>query len=154
MFSIKLIKQIIRVLSPTVPEHPWIILRMTDSVWDFYVSLKQSVSQSYGFSSSCVQMWELDHKEGWAPKNLCFRTVVLKDHSWGTLESPLDCKEIKPVHPKENQPWIFIGKTDAEAEAAVLWSPDAKSQFIGKDPDAGKDWWQKEKGAVDNEKVR
>ena len=95
-------------------------------------------------------MWELDYKEGWVLKNWCFWTVVLEK----TLESPLDCKEIKPVHPKGNQPWIFIGKTDAEAEAAVLWSPDAKSQFIGKDPDAGKNWWQKEKGAVENEKVR
>ena len=97
-------------------------------------------SQSYGFSSSHVQMLELDHKEGWAPKNWCFQTVVLEK----TLESPLDCKEIQPVHPKGNQSWIIIGRTDAEAP--VLWPPDAKSWLIGKDPDAGKDWRWEEKG--------
>ena len=85
-------------------------------------------------------MWELDHKEGWAPKNWCFWTVVLEK----TLGSSLDCKEIKPVNPKGNQPWILIGKTDAEAEAPVLGPPDVKSQLIGKDPDAGKDWRQQE----------
>ena len=88
-------------------------------------------------------MWELDHKEGRAPKNWYFQTVVLEK----SLETPLDCKEIKPVHPKGNQPWIFIGRTDAEAEAPILWPPDAKSWLIGKDPDAGKDWrrrgWQR-----------
>ena len=89
-------------------------------------------SQSYHFSSSHECMWELDHKEGWEPKN-CFQTVVFEK----TLESPLECKEIKPVNPKENQPLIFIGRTDAEAEAAILWPPDAKSWLIGKDPDAG-----------------
>ena len=88
-----------------------------------------------------------DHKEGWALKNWCFWTVVLKT----TLESPLDNKEIKPVNPKENQSWIFIGKTDAEAEA---WPPDVKSQLIGKDPDAGKGWRQKEKGVAEDEMVR
>ena len=87
-------------------------------------------------------MWELAHKEGWVPKNWCFWTVVLEK----TLESPLDSKEIQPVHPKGNQPWIFIGRTDAEAEAPVLWPPDAKSWLIGKDSDAGKDWRQEEKG--------
>ena len=92
-------------------------------------------SQSYGFSDSQVQMQELDRKEGWAPKNWCFQIVVLK-----TLESPLDCKEIKPVNPKGNQLWIFIGRTDAEAEAPILWPPDVKSWLIGKDPNAGKDW--------------
>ena len=85
-------------------------------------------------------MWELDHKEGWAPKNWCFQTVVLEK----TLESPLDCK-IKPVNPKGNQSWIFIGRTDAETEAPILWPPNAKSQLIGKDPDAGKDWRQEVK---------
>ena len=89
-------------------------------------------SQSYGFSSSHVWMWELDHKEGWALKNWCFWTVVLEK----TLESPLDSK-IKPVNPKGNQPWIFIGRTDAEAP--IIWPPDAKSRLTGKDPDAGKD---------------
>ena len=86
-------------------------------------------------------MLELDHKEGWEPKNWCFWTVVLEK----TLESPLDSKEIKPVNPKGNQPWTFIGKTDAEAEAPIIWPPDAKSQLIGKDPDGGKDWEQAEK---------
>ena len=86
-------------------------------------------------------MWELNHKEGWAPKNWCFWTVLLEK----TPESPLDCKEIKPVDPKESQPWIFIGRTEAEAEAPILWPPDAKSWLVGKDPDARKDWRQ-EKG--------
>ena len=86
-------------------------------------------------------MRELDHKAGWALKNWCFQTVVLEK----TLESPLDCKEIKPVNPKGNQFWIFIGRTDAEAEAPILWPPDAKNQLIGKDPDTGKDWGQKER---------
>ena len=93
-------------------------------------------SQSCGFSSSHVRMWELDHKEGRALKNWCFWTGVLEK----TLESPLDSKESKPVHPKGNQPWIFIGRTDAEAEAPILWPPDVKSWLTGKDPDAGKDW--------------
>ena len=95
-------------------------------------------------------MWELDHKEGWAPENWCFRTVVLEK----TLESSLDCKEIKPVSSKGNQPWTFTGRTDAEAEAPILWSPDAERQHFGKDPDAGKDWRQKEKGAAEDEMVR
>ena len=96
-----------------------------------------------------VWMWELDHKENWVSKNLCFWTMVLEK----TLESPLDCKEIKPVHPKGNQSWIFIGSTDAEAETPILWPPDAKSQLIGKDPEAGKDWRQEEKGMPEDEMV-
>ena len=108
---------------------------------------KGSFSQSYGFSSRHVRMWELDHKGVWAPKNWCFWTVVLEK----TLESPLDCKEIKPVHPKGNQPWTFIGRTDAEAEASKLWPPDAKNGLIGKDPDAGKDWGQEEKGKTEDD---
>ena len=92
-----------------------------------------------------VWMWELDHKESWVPKNWCFWTVVLEK----TLESPLDCKEIQPVHPKGNQSWIFTGRTDAEAEAAILQPPDAKSWLTGKDPDAGKDWRQEEKGTTE-----
>ena len=91
-------------------------------------------SQSYGFSSSHVWMWELDYKEGWVPKNWCFLTVVLEN----TFQSPLDCKEIQPVHPKGNQSWIFIRGTGAEAETPILWPPDAKSWLIWKDPDAGK----------------
>ena len=98
--------------------------------------------QSYGFSSSCVGIWELERKESWALKNWCLQIVQEK-----TLESPLDCKEIKPTNPKGNQLWMFIGRT--EAEAPILWLPDVKSQLIGKDPDAGKDWRQKEKGAED-----
>ena len=91
-------------------------------------------SQSYGFSSSHVWMWELDHEEDWVLKNWCFWTVVLEK----ILESPLDCKDIKPVNPKGHQPWIFIGRTDAEAAAPIFWPPDVKSQLIGKDPDAGR----------------
>ena len=106
--------------------------------------------QSYGFSSSHAWMWELNHKEGWAPKNWCFWTVVLEK----TVEGPLDNKEIKPINPKGNQPWIFIGRTDAEAEGWILWPPDVKSWLIRKDPDAGKDWRQKEKGAAEDEMVR
>ena len=102
---------------------------------------KGPYSQSYGFSSSHVEMWELDHNN-WALKNWYSWTVVLKK----TLESPLDCKEIKPVSPKGNQPWIFIGRTAAEAEAPILWPPDANSWLPGEDSDAGKDWRQKEKG--------
>ena len=89
-------------------------------------------------------MWELDYKESWVLKIWCFWTVVLKK----TLESPLDCKEIQPVHPKGNQSWIFIGRTDAEVETPILWPPDAKSWHIGKDPDAGKDWRREEKGTT------
>ena len=108
---------------------------------DITLPTKVLSSQSYGFSSSRVWIWELDHEEIWAPKNWCFWTVVLEK----TFESPLDCKEIQPVNPKGNQPWISFGRTVAEAEAPILWQPDAKSQLIGKDPDAGKDWRQ-EKG--------
>ena len=104
-------------------------------------------SQSYGFSSSHVWMWELDHKEGWVPKNWCFCTVVLEK----TLESPSDCKEIKPINPKENQPWIYMGKTGAEM--LVLWPPDGKNQLIGKYPNAGQDWRQEEKGTTEDEMV-
>ena len=106
-------------------------------------------NQRYGFSSSNVQMWELDHKESWMPENWCFWTVVLEK----TLKSPLDCKEIKPVYPKGNQSWIFIGRTDVAAEAPILWPPDVKSQPIRKDPDAGKDWRQEEKGTTEDKMV-
>ena len=94
-------------------------------------------------------MWELGHKENWVPKNWSFWTVVLEK----TLESPLDSREIQPVNPKENQSWIFIGRTDAEAEAPILWPPDVKSRLIGKDPDAEKDGGQKEKGTSEDEMV-
>ena len=94
-------------------------------------------------------MWDLDHKESWAPKNWLFWTVVLEK----TLESPLDCKGIKPVHPKGDQSWIFIGRIDAEAEVPILWPPDVKNWLIWKDPDAGKDWRQEEKGTSEDEMV-
>ena len=110
---------------------------------------KGPYSQSYGFSSSYVQVWELDHIEGWVPRNWCIWTVVLGK----TLESPLDSKEIEPVNPKGNQSWIFTGNTDAEAEAPILWWPDGKSRFIEKDPDAGKDWGQAETGMTEDEMV-
>ena len=113
-----------------------------------YFANKGLYSQSYGFSSSHLWMWDLDHKEGWAPKNWCFWTVMLEK----TLESPLDCKEIQLVNPKGNQTWISIGRTDAEAEIPILWPPDAKSQLIRKDFDAGKDWRQ-EKGTTEDETV-
>ena len=106
-------------------------------------------SQGYGFSSGHVRMRELDCKESWAPKHWSFWTVVLEK----TLESPLDCKEIQPVHPKGNQSWMFIGRTDIEAETSILWPPDAKSWLIWKDPDAGKDWRQEEKGKTEDEMV-
>ena len=105
-------------------------------------------SQSYGFYSNHVLMREMDHKEGWAPKNWCFWIVVLEK----TLEGPLEHKKIKPVNPKGDPPWIFIGRTDAKA--AILWPPDAKSWLTGKDADAGKDWGQEEKGVTENEMVR
>ena len=106
-------------------------------------------SQGYGFSSGHVWLWELDCEESWAPKNWCFWTVVLEK----TLESPLDCKEIQPVHPKGDQSWVFIGRTDVEAITSVLWPPDAKSWLIWKDPDDGKDWGQEEKGMTEDEMV-
>ena len=114
-----------------------------------YFADKGLSSQGYGFSSSHVWISELDHKETWAPKNWCFWTVVLEK----TLQSPLDSKEIKPVNCKGNQSWIFIGRTDAEAEALILWPPDVKNWLIGKDPDPGKDWRQEGEGMMEDEMV-
>ena len=111
-----------------------------------YFANKGPSSQSYIFSNSHVWMWELNHKESWMLKNWCFCTVVLK-----TLESPLDCREIKPANPRGNQSWIFIGRTDAEAQ--ILFPPDGKNWLIGKDPDAGKDWRREEKGMTEDEMV-
>ena len=109
--------------------------------------MNKDISQGYGFSSGHVWMWEVDCEESWALKNWCFSTVV----SEKTLESPLDCKEIQPVHPKGDQSWVFIGRTDAEAEAPILWPPHAKSWLIEKDSDAGRDWGQEEKGTTEDE---
>ena len=115
---------------------------------DIVLLTKVLISQNYGFSSSHVQMWELDHKESSVSKNWCFWTVVLEK----TLESPLDYEDIKLVNLKGNQFQIFIGRTDAEAP--ILWLPDAKSWLFGKDPDARKDWGQEEKGAAEDEMLR
>ena len=103
--------------------------------------------QGYGFSSGHVWMWELDWEESWVPKNWCFWTVVLEK----TLESPLDCKKIQPVHPKGDQSWVFIGRTDAEAETLILWPPQVKSWLIVKDLDAGRNWGQEKKGTTEDE---
>ena len=114
---------------------------------DITLSTKVCSSQSLGFSSGHICMWELDYKESWVPKNWCFWTVVLEK----TLESPLNSKEIQPVHPKGTQSWIYIGRTDAEPETPILWPPDVKNWLTGKDPDAGKDWGQEEKGTTEDE---
>ena len=121
---------------------------LEEKLWPTYHIKNQShcrtglSRQTYGFPSSHVWIWELDYKESWVLKNWCFWTVVLEK----TLESPLDCKEIKPVNPIGNKSWMFIGRTDAEAETPILWPPDAKNWLIGKDPDARKDWRQEERG--------
>ena len=114
-----------------------------------YFANKGPSSQGYGFSSGHVWMWKLDYKESWALKNGCFWTVMLEK----TLESPLDCKEIQPVHPEGDQSWVFIGRTDVEAETPIIWPPDAESWLIWKDPDAWKDWGQEEKGTTEDEMV-
>ena len=112
-----------------------------------YFANKGPPIKSYDFSSSHVWMWELDYKESWAPKNWCSWTVVWEK----TLESPLDCKEIQPFHPKGNQSWMFFGRTDVKAESPVLWPPEVKNWLIWKDPDAGKDGRQEEKGKTEDE---
>ena len=114
-----------------------------------YFANKGQCSQGYGFSSSHVWMWELEYKESWAQKSWCFWTLVLEK----TPESALDSKEIKPVNPKGNQSWAFTGRTDAEAEAPILWPPDAKKWLVWKDPYAGKDWRWEEKGTTEDEMV-
>ena len=110
--------------------------------------LREHASHVYNPNAIIVRIWELDHKDGWSLKNWCFWTVVLEE----TLQSPVDCKEIQPVHPKGNQSWIFIGGTDVEVP--ILWSPDVKRQLIGKDPDAGEIWEQEEKGVTEDEVIR
>ena len=115
-----------------------------------YFADKGLSNQSHAFSSSHVLMWELDYKENWVPKNWCFWTVVLEK----TFEISLNSKEIKPVNPKENQSWIFIGRTEAEANTLILWPPDVVNWLLGKDPDAGKDWKQEKMGMTENEMIR
>ena len=114
-----------------------------------YCTNKGPSSQSYGFSSGHVWRWELDYKEGWAPKNWYFWIAVLEK----VLKSPLDCKEIQPVNPKGSQSWMFFGRTDAEAETPLLCPPDAKNWLTGKDPDVGENWRQEEKGTTEDEMV-
>ena len=116
---------------------------------DITLSTKVHLVKAMVFPSSHVWMWEFNYKESWAQKNRCFWTVVLEK----TLESPLDCKESQPVHPKGNQSWMFIGRTDVEAETLILWPPDAERGLIWKDPDAGKDWRWEEKGMTEEEMV-
>ena len=130
-------------------------IRRTDMLYivlntwgDITLPTKFHLVKAMVFFSSHVWMWELDYKESWAPTNWCFWTVVLEK----ALESPLDCKEIQPVHHKGNQSWIFIGRTDAEAETPILWPPDEKNWLIWKDPDAGKDW-RREKRTTEDEAV-
>ena len=117
-----------------------------------YFADKGPSSQNYGFSSSHVRIWELDYKESWVLKNWCFWTVVL-EKTLQSLESPRDFKEIQPVHCKRNQSWIFIGRTDVEAETPILWPPDVKNWLIWKDPEAGKDWRQEKKGMTEDKMV-
>ena len=114
-----------------------------------YFAKKGLSNQSYGFSSSLIGMWELDHKKRLSAEELILLNVVLEE----SLDSPLHCMEIKAVNPKGNQPWIIIGRTNVEAEAPIRWLPDVKNLFIRKDPDAGKDWMQEEKGTIENEMV-
>ena len=115
----------------------------------YYFAYKSLSSQNYGFPSSHVWMWELDSKKGWVLQNSWLWTMVLEK----TLESPLDCKDIKPVNPKGNQPWIFIRRTDAEVETLIIWPTDVKSWLTGKHPESGKDWGQEEKGTTEDEIV-
>ena len=124
-------------------------MRISLYLYLYYFVSNSPSSQGYGFSSGHVWMWELDYKESWVPKNWCFSTVVLEK----TLESPLGCKEIQPVHPKGDQFRVFIGRTVVEDETPILWLPETKSWLVGKDPDAGKDWEQEEKGMTEDEMV-
>ena len=129
----------------------WVRLFFLSNAYVFFLRRSKDFNakrQGY-FFSGYVWMWELDYKEGWAPKNWCFWTVVLEK----TLDSPLGCEEIQPVHPKGDQSWVFIGRTDAESETPILWPPDVKSWLIWNDPDAGEDWGQEEKGTTEDEMV-
>ena len=135
--------------SHEIKRHLLLERKVMTNLESIYFVNKGLSHQGYGFSNSHVWMWDLDYKESWVPKNWCFWTVVLEK----TLKSPLDCKEIQPVHPKGDQFWVLIGGTDAEAETPILWAPDVESWLIWKDPDAGKDWGQEEKGTTENEMV-
>ena len=128
-------------------EHWFVNITKLNTGNDFFFSMEENVEEGYGFSSGHVWMLKLDYKENWVSKNWCFWTVVLEK----TLESPLDCKEIQPVHPEGDQSWLFIGGTDVEAETLIIWPPDAKSWLIWKDPEAGNDWGQEEKGTTEDE---
>ena len=147
--SIRTANDILSICAPIIPWDKLILIIIV--VW--YCSRRHCFAnkgpsgQGYGFSSGHVWMCELDCEESWAPKNWCFWTVVLEK----TLERPLDCKEIQPVHPEGNKSWVFIGRTDAEAEMPILWPPHVKSWLIGKDPEAGRDWGQEEKGTTEDE---
>ena len=123
------------------------VMRMDIEKQRYYFANKGPSSQGYGFSSGHVCMWELDCEEVWAPKKWCFWTVVLEK----TLASPFDCKEIQPVHPKGDQSWVFIERTDVEAETPILWPPHSKCWLIGKDPDAGREWGKEEEGTTEDE---
>ena len=130
--------------------------RMTQIHWDSILKSKDitlptkvHLVKTMVFPVVMLWMWELDYKENWPPKNWCFQTVALEK----TFESPLDYKEIQPVHPKGNQSWIFIGRTDAKAEALIPWPPDANNWLIEKDPNVGKDWGQEEKGMTEDEMI-
>ena len=129
------------------PDHSFYHIYLLTMKQRHYFAKKGLSSQGYGFSSSHVWMWELDCEEGWAPKNWCFWTVVLEK----TFESPLDCKEIQPVHSEGDQSWVFFGRNDAKAETPVLWPPHEKSWLIGKDSDSGRDWGQEEKETIEDE---
>ena len=145
LYNFKLYNIWCLLLGRKVMTNPHSILKSRDITWPTKVHL----SKGYGVSSSHVWMWKLDCEESWALKNWCFWTVVLEK----TLECPLDCKKIQPVHSKGGQPWVFYGRNDAKAETPVLWPPHAKSWLIGKDSDAGKDCRQKEKGTTEDEMV-
>ena len=154
-------QDLVKFLQNSSEDSEWMDLRVLLTYRSFILSSYTSVSrtmqsevvtkglssQGYSFSSSHVWMWELDSEESWVPKNWCFWTVVLEK----TLESPLDCKKIQPVHPKGDQSWMFIGRTDVEAETPVLGPPHAKSWHTRKDPNAGKDWGQEKKGTTEDE---
>ena len=130
--------------------NPWLIIDSILKCRDITLPTKVHLVKAMVFPVVMYGCWELDGEESWALKNWCFWTAVLEK----TLESPLDCKKIQPAHPKGGQSWVFIGRTDVEAETPILWPPHGKSWLIGKDPNAGKDWGQEEKGTTEDEMAR